>query len=65
MRDHRCAYGQLHCDLMASLRTEHPDWSEDVFGVYERRLAALLHKVGSRVVVPPTPMHLKTVSQIF
>lgn len=65
MSNHSRAYGQLHCDLMASLRTEHPDWSEDVFGTYERRLTELLHKLGSRVGVPPPPMRPKAISQIF
>lgn len=65
MSDHGGAYGQLHRDLMASLRTEHPDWSEDVFGIYERRLTELLRSLGSRVGVPLTPMRLKAISQTF
>lgn len=38
----------LHWDTMHALRVEHPEWTEDVFAVYEARFSELLRALLGR-----------------
>ncbi|MBE7157574.1 MAG: hypothetical protein INR62_03920 [Rhodospirillales bacterium] len=58
------AYALLRLDLMASLRTDHPDWNEDILSIYEQRLAEVLRALGSKVGAPSQPTRLKSIGQI-
>ena len=54
------ACAELQREVVASLRTTHPNWSDDMFDFYEARFAELMRTLGGRGTLPQPPRHLQS-----
>jgi hypothetical protein len=53
---------ELQLEVMASLRTTHPNWSDDMFVFYAARFAELMRTLGGHRSQPHPPRHLQSTS---